>query len=351
MLDVRYKDKNYLSEYDLDVNLFSEFDLKAYDVIPVRKVFILNTDKGDKVLKKVSYSTSELEFINYGIEYIKNNNFNRIIEFQKTKNKLIYISWKEDIYCIMNLVEGRECEYSNPVDVMLASKALAELHRASEGLIYEEEFQQLLVMNPQRQLCGRVIKKFNKKLEELKFFRSIAALYENKNEFDNIFLEHEKYYEENIKQSIRILEQSEYYNLCDEKEKIAFCHHDLAHHNILINKEQVYFLDFDYAVVDLKVHDICNFINKAIKNFGFDIEKCHSILKEYTSVNPLDERELRVLYGMLSFPEDFYSVSRDYYTRQKQWSEEVFLNRLKKKVEYREDREAFLKAFKNHYNC
>ena len=27
MLDVRYKDKTYLSKYDLDVNLFSEFDL------------------------------------------------------------------------------------------------------------------------------------------------------------------------------------------------------------------------------------------------------------------------------------------------------------------------------------
>ncbi len=147
MLDVRYKDKAYLSKYDLDVNLFSEFDLVVNDVIPVRKVFILNTDKGDKVLKKVSYSIEQLEFINYGIEYIKNNNFNRIIEFEKTKNKLIYVPWKDDIYCIMNLVEGRECEYSNPVDIMLTSRALAELHRASEGLIYEEGFKKLLVKN------------------------------------------------------------------------------------------------------------------------------------------------------------------------------------------------------------
>ena len=144
MLDVRYKDKTYLSKYDLDVNLFSEFDLVVNDVIPVRKVFILNTDKGDKVLKKVNYSIEQLEFINYGIEYIKNNNFNRIIEFEKTKIKLIYVPWKDDIYCIMNLVEGRECEYSNPVDVMLTARALAELHRASEGLINEEAFEMLL---------------------------------------------------------------------------------------------------------------------------------------------------------------------------------------------------------------
>ncbi|WP_291632716.1 CotS family spore coat protein [Clostridium sp.] len=351
MLDVRYKDRAYLSKYDLDVNLFSEFDLLVFDVIPVRKVFILNTDKGDKILKKVNYGVSRLEFINYGIEYIKNNNFNRIIEFEKTKNKLIYVPWKDDIYCIMNLVEGRECEYSNPVDVMLTSMALAELHRASEGIVNEEEFDRLLAKNKQGYLCGRAIENYNKKLKELKFFKKLATLYENKNEFDYIFLDHVQYYEENIMKSIKIMQESEYYTLCKEKEKIIFCHHDLAHHNILINKEEVYFLDFDYAVVDLKVHDICNFINKAIKNFAYDVEKCYSIISKYTEVNKLDNRELKVLYGMLSFPEDFYSVSRDYYTRGKQWSEEVFLSRLKKKVECREDREEFLDAFKNHYNC
>ncbi len=351
MLDVRFKDKAYLSKYDLDVDLFSEFDLVVDDVIPVRKVFILNTDKGDKVLKKVNYSISQLEFINFGIEYIRNNNFNRIIEFEKTKSKLIYVPWKNDIYCIMNLVEGRECEYSNPVDVMLASRAIAELHKASEGLVYEEPFERLLAKNEQRYLCGRIIENFKKKLNDLMFFKSIATRNENKNEFDYIFLEYEEYYEENIMQSIDILNGSEYYNLCKEKEKIVFCHHDLAHHNILINKEDVYFLDFDYAVIDLKVHDICNFTNKAIKNSAYDIEKANTILSEYTQVCPLDNRELKVLYGMLSFPEDFYSISRDYYTRKKQWSEEVFLGRLKKKVEGREDREEFLEAFRNYYNC
>jgi len=350
MLDVRYKDRSYLSKYDLDVNLFSEFNLRVNDVIPVRKVFILNTDKGDKVLKKINYGTSRLEFINYGIEYLKNNNFSRIIEFEKTRNNLIYVPWKDDIYCIMNLVEGRECEYSNPVDVLLVSRALAELHMASYGIINDDPFQLLLIKNQNRNLCGKIIEIFNKKLKELMFFKNIATLYENKNEFDYIFLKHEKYYEENIIKSIEILEQSDYYNLCKEKDKIAFCHHDLAHHNILINEEKVYFLDFDYAIVDLRVHDICNCINKAIKNFAYDIEKCCSILNEYVKINPLDHRELEVLHGMLSFPQDFYGIARDYYTRKKQWSEEVFLNRLKSKVENREDREVFLEEFKKYYN-
>jgi len=351
MLDVRYKDKAYLSKYDLDVNLFSEFDLVVDDVIPVRKVFILNSDKGDKVLKKVSYGVEQLEFINCCIEYLKKNNFNRIIQFEKTKKQLICLTWKDELYCIMNLVEGRECEYSNPVDVTLTSRALAELHIASEGLIYDEEFKRILAKNTQRYLCGKVVESFNQRLKEIMFFKEIAALNENKSEFDYIFLQYAKYYEENIIQSIKGLEQSEYYSLCKEKGKVVFCHHDLAHHNILINKEEVHFLDFDYSVVDLKVHDICNFINKAIKEFAYDIDKCHSILKDYSKINPLDHREIKVLYGMLCFPEDFYSIARDYYTRKKQWSEEVFLSKLKKKVECGKDREEFLDSFKNYYKC
>lgn len=351
MFDVGYKDREYLSKYDLDVELFSQFDLLVSDVIPVRKVFILNTDKGDKILKKVSYDTFQLELIQYAIEYIKKNNFTRLIEFEKTNKQRIYLQWKDDVYCIMNLVEGRECEYSNPVDMMLTARTLAKFHRASEGLIYDEGFKKLLVKDLQRDGVGKLIEGFNKKLKELMFFKSIATLRENKSEFDITFLEHEKYYEENIMESINILEKSQYYDLCNEKEKIVFCHHDLAHHNILINKEEVHFLDFDYGVIDLRVHDICNFINKAIKNFTYDIEKCHSILNEYTSINPLDQSELQVLYGMLSFPEDFYNISKDYYTRKKQWSEEIFLSRLKRKVEYREDREEFLKGFKSHYKC
>jgi len=351
MLDVRYKDKAYLSKYDLDVNLFSKFDLLVYDVIPVRKVFILDTNKGDKVLKKVNYSIEQLEFINYGIEYIRNNNFDRIIQFERTKSELIYVPWKSDVYCIMNLVEGRECEYNNPVDVMLTSRAIAALHKASQGLMHKEEFERLLAKNKQRYLGGKIIQNYSSKLDELMFFKSIATTNENRNEFDDIFLEYVQYYVENIKQSINILKGSQYFKLCEEKEKIALCHHDLAHHNILINKEEVYFLDFDYAVIDLRVHDVCNFINKAIKNFCYDIDKCSSILQGYTEVNPLDDRELKVLYGMLTFPEDFYSISKDYYTRKKQWSEEIFLSRLKKKVEYKQDREKFLEDFKNHYNC
>jgi hypothetical protein len=65
--------------------------------------------------------------------------------------------------------------------------------------------------------------------------------------------------------------------------------------------------------------------------------------------NTLDRKELEVLHALLTFPQDFYSISRDYYTRRKEWEEEVFVDRFKRKLEFKEDREDFLAEFFKKY--
>lgn len=332
-----YNDKKFLAKYDLCMELFDRFNLKVYDVIPVRSVFLICTDKGEKVLKKVNYTIEELNFINSAMKYIKKH-FKRVMDFVETRDGSIYTLWKNDMYCVMDMVEGRECDYCNPVDIAIASNGLGELHKASEG------FRSNL---SRKYSSGKLIENFKRRLSEMEFFKNIANMHENKSEFDKLFLDNIDFYIEEIKRSIDILEKSPYYRLCSEEDKVVLCHHDLAHHNILINNEEAYFIDFDYSVIDLKVHDLCNFINKVIKNFAFDIEKVDNILSDYVKTNSLDERELMVLYGMLTFPEDFYSISKDYYTRRKDWDEEVFLDRLIRKTDYKCDREEFLEMFMN----
>lgn len=335
MLDGRYRDKKYLSKYDLSVELFDSFNLKVNDVVPIRHVYIITTDKGDKILKRIDYSLEDLEFISNAIKYVRKN-FNRVIDFIETKDGKVYKEWQKEVYCVMDLVPGKECDFMNPIDLSIASKGLGELHKASIGLKTSYK---------NRSSVGKAIDKFNRRLKELELFKSIANMHEYKTEFDKLFLENVEYHAEEMKESLKILEKSSYIDLCKDESKIALCHHDLAYHNIIINNNEAYFIDFDYAVIDLKVHDLCNFITKAIKNFAFDMEKADSIIYDYCSENSLDEKELEVLYGLLYFPEDFYSISKDYYTKRKDWEEEVFLDRLTKKVSYKEDRKEFLEEF------
>jgi CotS family spore coat protein len=240
------------------------------------------------------------------------------------------------MYCIIDLVEGRECEFSNPLDICITAKGLGQLHNAGEGFRCD---------NKEKKLTGRTIDIFTRRLDEMKFFKSIANIHEIKNEFDTIFLDNVDYYICEIEKSIQALKKSSYLKLCGEEDKVVVCHNDLAHHNIIINNDEPHFIDFDYAVVDLKVHDLCNFINKAIKNYAFDINRANDIVKNYCVFNTLDKREEEVLKALLMFPTDLYNISKDYYSRRKDWDEEVFIDRIKKKSDFKDDREEFLESF------
>jgi CotS family spore coat protein len=332
----RYSERRYLTQYDLCVELFDKFDLNVNDVVPIRGVYMASTNKGEKILKKVEYTKGELNFIYNVLSYIRNK-FPRIVDFVKANTGKIYTIWDGNMYCIMDVVQGKECNFNNPIDLIAASKGIGELHCASEGFktnIYTKYNN------------GKLIDTFKRRIQEMDFFKNIASIHTNKTEFDEIFLKNVDYYIEEIKKSTDMLEKSYYYKLCSEEDKIVICHHDLAYHNILINNEEAYFIDFDYAIIDLKVHDLCNFINKVEKNFAFDIEKSSTIIESYSEKNTLNKRELEVLHAMLTFPEDFYSISKDYYTKRKDWDEAIFLDRLKRKAGYKEDREEFLNDFK-----
>lgn len=335
-MEEKYNEKKYLTSYDLCVDLFNRFDLVIYDIVPLRSVYMVSTDKGEKILKKAEYTEEELKFIYDLLIYIKNK-FSRVIDFVKDKNGEIYTIWQGDMYCIMDMVTGTECDFSSPVDLISASEGLGELHLASEG------FKSSL---SNKYNTGKLIDRFKRRIQEMNFFNSIASAHENKSQFDEIFIKNVEYYIKQIDKSVKMLEKSAYYKLCSEEDKIVICHHDLAHHNILINNRKAYFIDFDYAIIDLKVHDLCNFINKVVKNFAFDIEKTKIIMENYCTKNSLNKREIEVLSAMLTFPDDFYSISKDYYTKRKDWDENIFLERLKKKIGYNEDREEFLEEFK-----
>ncbi|ENK1244042.1 CotS family spore coat protein [Clostridium sporogenes] len=329
--------KNYLKKYNLSLDLFDQYDIRVKDVYPIRNVYIIDTDKGKKILKKVNYTIEELKFIQEIIDYIKVK-FERIMKFEKNLQGDIYTIYKGEMYCLMELIDGRECQFSNPLDLKISSIGLAEMHKASKGFTINFN---------KKVLNGKSIEKFKIQKEEMNFFKKIANIHKNKNEFDNLFLSQIDYYIDDISKSINILENSCYYDICKEDDKIAICHHDLAYHNILIKENKAYFIDFDYAILDLKVNDLCNFITKVIKNFAFDINKVNIILNNYSNIYNVTHKELEVLYGLLSFPYDFYDISKNYYTKRKDWNEEVFLNRLIKKCSYKEDREEFLKKFKN----
>lgn len=337
----KYSEKNYLCKYDLSAKFFKELELEIKDIYPVRKVFLLVTEEGNKILKKVNYSTERVELISECLEFVKKN-YKNVITYKKFKDGLNYKIWNDDIYVVMDVLEGREVSISNPVEINLCSENIALMHKASEGIRehlinkYNKDFLDI---------------SFNDKIKEaynnLEDIKNMVEKYEHKNEFDEIFLKNIDNYLKDISDVEYRLRNSKYDDLRKEGSTICLCHNDLAYHNFLTNRNEINIIDFDYMSIDLRIMDLSDFILKSIKNSAFDIEKMNSVIEAYDTVNRLLDEEKEILYILLSFPRDFYTIVKDYYYKRKDWDYEVFLSRFKSKMDNEIFRYDLLEDYKN----
>lgn len=331
-------------EYDLDTKLIERFGLKIKDASPVRSVFLIDTDKGKKILKKVGYDTDKIYFIYYALEYI-NNCFPKVFRILKAVDGEPYVKWGEDLYCVLDLIDGRETEFFNPIDVNIAAQGISKFHNAGVGFLKYLKQNEKEKMAKDNSTFGKEIEKYKENLEKMKELKHRVSCYKYKNEFDSMFLDKVDYYMETIYKSIELLEDTNYDKLCTEEDNIVICHNDLAHHNIIIKDEEAYFIDLDYCSIDIRVKDLNNFINKAIKNYAFDIDRVKNIIYNYKMYYQLNYSNIEILYAMLYFPSDFNSIVLNYYENHKNWGEDVFLDRLKKRIELESYRKEFLNKF------
>lgn len=337
-MEYRYRDKDYLSNYTLDTSLFDKFDFLVEDIVPIRSVYLLKTNQGMKILKKVMYNIDELNFIYDSLSYIRKS-YKNVINFKLAYNSNPYVEDKTGLYVVLDIIDGRECVFENPIDLKNVSKHLAKLHKAGENI---ETFHE------KRFYSGKILEKYNNALNDLKKFKEIASMHINKKDFDKLYLSYADYYIACLYNAIETIKKSQYTKF--SRNKYVLCHHDLAHHNIIIDdSNEVHFIDFDYSLIDLPMHDIANIAVKAIKHNRWDIDIVKSIIENYSEEKFLSKEELDILYGYLLFPKDFYDISSSYYFKNRGWEEEEFLEKLKRKAEYKDDREDFLINFKNFY--
>lgn len=334
-MEYRYRDKVYLSSYMLDTVLFDSFDFLVEDAAPIGYVYLLKTNEGLKILKKVDYPIDELNFIYESLNEIRKN-YPYVINYRNSLDGYPFVQYEGGLYIVLDIIDGRECVFENPIDLKTASKALARLHRAGENISCKLRCRNKLYSLPDR---------FRQRIDEMEKYRLIAGMHVNKSPFDTVYLEHADYYISCAKDALEHIENSKYMDICNIKHTL--CHHDLNHHNILVgNDDNIYFLDFDYAVIDIALHDISNMITKAIKHNGWSMESAMFVIDGYREESEITRDELDVLLGYLIFPNDFYEISTEYYMRTRSWDEVEFLDKLQRKAGYREERENFIKEFK-----
>ena len=345
-MESRYGEDKYLTSYCLNSRIFDEYDVEVTDIVPLRNVYAIFTNKGAKIFKKLSYGKERFYFIEKAIEYIKRK-YPYTIEFEKSSSGDFFAYHEGAVYVLINGIEGRECEVYNPVDVVGAASALGKLHLASLGIA--EELPSEFLCREENISLGRLKLTIKKDIKLITELQGRLLEFESHNEFDNLFASSGEEIKKALYKCMELIENSDYQELISSREAVVLCHGDLAHHNIIIKGEDVWFLDFDYCTIDLRVKDLADFIDKSIKGCGYDMDKCRDIMMNYEKIAPLTPQEKKLLYVYLMYPRDIISILRSYYNKEKNWEYRVFLDRFDKKLRGREEKELFLEEFLAEY--
>lgn len=341
MNKLRYPEKKYLSTYELTSTFFKTLGVTVVDIIPLRKVFVLKTDNGSKILKKVDYDEERLKFINLCVENISEK-FSNIISFNTFSDGKKYKVWKGNYYVLMDLIEGREATFTNPIEFKMCGELLAKEHLATKEFANGETIKS--------KIDKSLIIKYKEDLKNIQETQELIKSFKFKNEFDSLFLKNSQVYIEEIVNAIELLENSEYSDYREKGKNIVVCHNDLAEHNFLLSDNEMYLIDFDYCSIDLRIMDLADLLLNGIKNVAFDFSKALDVIDCYNKIFPLEDEEYNLLYILLLFPTDFCGITKSYYHKQKNWEEEVFLNRLKMKLMNEDFRRYFLERYRDKFN-
>ena len=321
-----------------------QFDIKIESIKPNRGVYYLRTNKGNKCLKKIDYGIQKLLFVYSAKEHLISKGFTSVDRYSLNIEGNPYALVNEDIYTLSEWIEGRECNFHDDEDLKSASTTLAFLHESSKG--YEPPENSKLKTD-----LGRWLHLMEKRVKSFEKMRDMARKKSNKTSFDLNYIKNVDYFKKLGLQSINILNSSEYIDLCriTEEEK-GFCHHDFTYHNIIIDKENyVNVIDFDYCKREIRAYDLSNYLIKVLKRRDFDINAAKLIIDSYNEISPLEDREYKVLFAFLLFPQRFWRLSNRFYYNEVNWGQNTFGTKLQELINEREKYMKFIEDFKETY--
>lgn len=328
-----------LERYNLNPNLLSNYDLDIKKITQVRQVFKLEGDQGIYCLKKCHYKVDQLLFIYSAMEHLIMHGFDRVGRILLNENNLPYVVDNGIVYYVGEWIDGKECSYKSKAELKAATLAMAEIHRASKGFKPIEG-------SCIREEWGKWPDNFRRRLKQMLEFKDFLMKKPLLTEFDQVYLVGVDYFYQEGLRALEILAHSEYFELVRQaKEDLCFCHHDMAHHNVIMKEKKAYLIDFDYCIYDVRIHDLGSLILRNIKRANWDIRKAEFILNIYNSVNPLQRRELKVLHGFMRFPQDYWQAAYTYYAENIGRPEKVLRKKLERNIRGRYSREQFFWNF------
>ena len=316
------------------------YSLNIDNVEKVKNSYKVVTKDGGYCLKVIKYQFSHFYFIFSAMRHLQRKGFTAIPEFVKNKDDKEYGELDGRYVYLTRWIPSRDSNYNNPLELAMIAEELSKLHQYSRGFTLENKMKPRIAWFSWPHV-------FETRKNEILDFKNRINQKMHKSAFDLLYLDNVQKEVERAEKSVRGLQKNNYVKVM-EKEVFTrgFCHHDYAHHNILIDDcKKINIIDFDYCILDSHLHDLCSLLIRAMKDGKWEDKKSDLILNGYKRNMEIRKDELPIMREFIRFPQAFWQIGLQVYWEQQPWGEEFFRNKLEKYLEDCENREKFINSY------
>lgn len=332
--------EKYIDIFQIKSYIETSYNLNVEKVEKIKNSYKIITKDDGYCLKIIKYDFYHFYFILSAIKHLQKNGLSNIPEFIKNNQGKDYGVIEDKYVYLTKWIPSRLSNYDNPVELAIVANKLAELHECSKNFTLEKE------MRPRIGWFSWE-KVFETRKNEILDFKNRINQKAYKSEFDLLYLDN---IEEEIKRadkSILGLKKNNYLKVM-EKEVFSrgFCHHDYAHHNILVDdNRELIIIDFDYCILDSHLHDLSSLLIRSMKDGKWEDKKADLILNAYEKKIGVENYEIPLIREFMRFPQAFWQIGIQVYWEQQPWAEEFFINKLQRYLNDKNEREEFINIY------
>lgn len=319
---------------DRAVSVLSEYDFEVIRTWKGRGAILFETPEGIRILKEYTGFTEKLALQNRLLACVRESGDIPVEEILPNKEGEL---WTKDsyqnTYVVKTYFEGRECSIRDGEECRRVVRDLARLHKAMIMPCTAEPESSVVRMD-------REYEKHNRELKKVRRFLRDKS---QKNDFEIYLL---RYYDGFMEKAF---EMTEKWNSCrnaayDEEihRQGIWCHGDFQYHNLLLNENDTFVINFEKCACDSQIRDLYLFLRKLLEKSNWSLTLGNSMLEAYQKEKPLSREELLQLYYRLAYPEKFWKIVNFYYNTGKSWIPGRNMEKFDKLLKQEAEKELFL---------
>ncbi|MFR1832738.1 MAG: spore coat protein CotS [Lachnospiraceae bacterium] len=313
------------------------YDMEVYGVKKGRGAWILDTDKGCRILKEYRGTVRRLEFEANVLETLKDSSGLKADQYVRSKEDGLFANAGDGTcFVLKDWFLDRECNLKEYSEIRSAVTRIGMLHQMLRRVEFQEEWSMGSIQaKPLYEEMGR----HNR---EMKRARSFIRGKRGKSEFELCVIDSYSDFFEQAKEAADGLKAIE----AEEEMPLFLCHGDLDHHHVLMGSQYVAIVEYNRMHLGVQAADLYRFMRKVMERHGWNLKLGAMMLDAYERVLPMSKKERKCLYYLFLYPEKYWKQLNYYYNANKAWIPARNTDKLKALQEQEEARRAFLQEIK-----